>query len=86
MIALLAFKLFWKDKVSMANSLFSVGLDDLKNMSQDIVRMAKAQGATAAEADISLSVGHNVSVRLGETETIEYNRDKGLSVTVYFGE
>lgn len=86
MIALLAFKLFWKDKVSMANSLFSVGLDDLKNMSQDIVRMARAQGATAAEADISLSVGHNVSVRLGETETIEYNRDKGLSVTVYFGE
>jgi PmbA protein len=27
-----------------------------------------------------------VSVRLGETETIEYNRDKGVSVTVYFGQ
>jgi len=25
-------------------------------------------------------------VRLGETENIEYNRDKGISVTVYFGE
>ena len=70
----------------MASTPFSYSQDELNNMSQDIVRMAKAQGASAAEADISLSVGHNVSVRLGETETIEYNRDTGLSVTVYFGE
>jgi PmbA protein len=33
-----------------------------------------------------LGFGQNVSVRMGETETIEYNRDKGVSVTVYFGQ
>ena len=70
----------------MTNTVFSLSLDEIKNMSQDVLHMAKAQGASAAEADISLSVGHNISVRLGETETIEYNRDKGLSVTVYFGQ
>ena len=30
--------------------------------------------------------GQNVTVRRGEVETIEYNRDKGLSVTVYKGQ
>ncbi|MDE2367067.1 MAG: metalloprotease PmbA, partial [Betaproteobacteria bacterium] len=30
--------------------------------------------------------GQNVTVRRGEVETIEYNRDKGLSVTVYIGQ
>ena len=58
----------------------------LKACRKTLLKIAQSQGASAAEADISLSIGQNVSVRLGETETIEYNRDKGLSVTVYFGE
>lgn len=69
----------------MSDSTFSYSLDQLKQMSQDVLKIAKAAGASAAEADISLSVGQNVSVRLGEVETIEYNRDKGMSITVYFG-
>ncbi|NOT68131.1 MAG: metalloprotease PmbA [Methylophilaceae bacterium] len=48
--------------------------------------MAKAAGASHAEAEINLGFGQNVSVRLNETETIEYNRDKGVSVSVYFGQ
>lgn len=55
-------------------------------MAEDVVRLAKAAGASAAEAEISFGFGQNVSVRMGETETIEYNRDKGVSVTVYFGQ
>ncbi len=70
----------------MADSTFSYSVDQIKQMSQDVLETAKALGASAAEADVSLSVGQNVSVRLGETETIEYNRDKGMSVTVYFGQ
>jgi PmbA protein len=70
----------------MTKTAFSYSLDDLKTMSQDVLAIAKAQGASAAEVDVSLSIGQSVSVRLGETENIEYNRDKGLSITVYFGE
>ena len=70
----------------MTKSAFSYTLDEIKQMSQDVLKTAKALGASAAEADVSLSVGQNVSVRLAETETIEYNRDKGMSVTVYFGQ
>jgi PmbA protein len=47
---------------------------------------AKQRGATAASADVSVGFGQGVTVRQGEVETIEYNRDKGLSVTVYLGQ
>lgn len=46
---------------------------------------AKRAGATQAEADASLQQGFGVTVRLGEVETVEYQRDRGLGVTVYFG-
>ncbi len=49
--------------------------------------LAQAQqlGASAAEAAINLSQGLSVTVRLGEVETVEHTRDKGLGITVYFG-
>lgn len=47
---------------------------------------AHRQGASQAEADASRAKGLGVTVRLGEVETIEYQRDRGLSVTVYFGQ
>ena len=46
---------------------------------------AKARGASDAEVEVSAAVGQSVTVRRGEVETVEYNRDKGLAVTVYFG-
>ncbi|WP_137719497.1 metalloprotease PmbA [Methylobacillus flagellatus] len=55
-------------------------------MSTEVLAMTRAAGASAAEAEVSLGTGQNVSVRMGATETIEYNRDKGVSVTVYFGQ
>lgn len=70
----------------MADSGFTYSLDEIKQMSEDVLQVAKSSGASAAEAELSLSVGQNVSVRMGDTETVEYNRDKGMSVTVYFGQ
>src|SRR6201984_3330905 len=46
---------------------------------------ARRQGATQCEADASVSQGLSVSVRLGEVDTVEYQRDRGLGVTVDFG-
>ncbi len=46
---------------------------------------ARRQGASQCESDASVSQGLSVSVRLGEVDTIEYQRDRGLGVTVYFG-
>ncbi len=69
----------------MSDSGFSYTFEQVQQMTADVIRMAKRLGATAAEAEVSLSIGQNVSVRMGEVEHIEYNRDKGMSVTVYFG-
>lgn len=65
---------------------FSHSQQDLRQVSEDVLRQAKKVGASAAEAEVSLGMGQNVSVRLGAVETIEYNCDRGLSVTVYFGQ
>jgi PmbA protein len=65
---------------------FSFDLDTLKTLARDVLRVAVSQGATSAELDLTESHGQSVTVRRGEVETIEYNRDKGLGVTVYLGQ
>ncbi|MFC3685093.1 metalloprotease PmbA [Hydrogenophaga luteola] len=46
---------------------------------------AKRLGAADAAAEVSEGAGLNVSVRKGELENVERNRDKSLGVTVYLG-
>lgn len=65
---------------------FSYSSEVLQKIAQDVLDQARKRGATACETDISDGFGQNVTVRRGEVETIEYNRDKGLSVTVYIGQ
>jgi PmbA protein len=59
---------------------------ELKDVVASALAEAQATGASQAEADVSLQRGLTVTVRLGEVDTIEYHRDRGLSVTVYFGQ
>jgi len=46
---------------------------------------ARRGGAEEAEAAVNVDQGLSVTVRLGEVETLEYQRDRGLGVTVYVG-
>ena len=50
------------------------------------LEFAKKRGASDAEVEVSAAIGQSVTVRHGEVETVEYNRDKGLGITVYFGQ
>lgn len=59
--------------------------DQLKQLSQDVIKLAKKAGASSAEVDVSFGTGQTVSVRKGDIENIEYNRDKSVAVTVFFG-
>ena len=65
---------------------FSHADEELRNIAQEMLGYAKQRGASAASAEVSVGFGQAVTVRQGEVETIEYNRDKGLSVTVYLGQ
>jgi len=59
--------------------------DMLRQIAQDMVQYAMKQGATGCSAEVSEGVGQAVTVRQGEVETIEYNRDKGLGISVLIG-
>ena len=50
------------------------------------LEQARQQGATSAEAAASQGQGLSLNVRMGEIETIEHTRDRGLVVTVYLGQ
>ena len=59
---------------------------ELERIASGVLATAKAGGATAAETDISQAIGLSVTVRKDEVETIAWNRDKGIGVTVYVGQ
>ena len=65
---------------------FSYSADALRNIAQDMLAYAKQRGASAASVEVSEGIGQGVTVRHGEVETIEYNRDKGLGITAYLGQ
>jgi PmbA protein len=60
-------------------------IPELKSIVSDALARARELGASQAEADVSLQKGLTTTVRLGEVETVEYQRDRGMGVTVYFG-
>lgn len=60
-------------------------LERLQHSIEDLLKEAKRRGASGAEASVGSSAGIEVSVRLGEVETVEHTRDNGLGITVYFG-
>ncbi|HVC49954.1 MAG TPA: metalloprotease PmbA [Burkholderiales bacterium] len=70
----------------MADTGFTYSYEQLSELTSSVLDLARKAGASDAEADVSEGFGQTISVRLGEVETIEYNRDKGLNVTVYFGQ
>ncbi len=59
---------------------------DLERIVQQALALARKRGATAAEAGVGVGSGLSVTVRLGEVETLEYQRDRSLGVTVYVGQ
>ena len=65
---------------------FSYAFATLQQLAEDVLKHAKTKGATACEVDVSEGFGQSVGVRCGEVETIEFNRDKGIGITVYAGQ
>jgi PmbA protein len=61
------------------------GIPQLQDVVSFVLEEARRQGASQCEADASVSQGLGVTVRLGEVDTIEYQRDRGLGLTVYLG-
>jgi PmbA protein len=65
---------------------FSYSRSFFEGLVDQAIRHAKKLGATDASAAASEGAGLSVSVRMGELENVERNRDKSLGVTVYVGQ
>lgn len=61
-------------------------IEALSGLAQRVLDLCKANGASQAEVDCSESRGLSASVRMGSVETVESTRDRGVSLTVYFGQ
>ncbi len=68
-----------------ADDVFAYSRAFFENLVDAALAQAKKLGATDAGAQASEGCGLSVSVRLGELENVERNRDKSLGVTVYVG-
>lgn len=59
--------------------------EQLKALVSEVLAEAKRQSASSAEANVNINHGLSATVRLGEVETVEHNRDQGLTLTLFFG-
>lgn len=72
--------------MSQAEQGFSYSQDQFRQLIEDVLAEAKALGASDAGAEVSEGSGMSVSVRRGQLENVERNRDKSLGISVYLGQ
>ncbi len=61
-------------------------LNQLSEIAADVIERCRQLGASQAEVGLSIDRGLTTTVRLGEVETIERQHDRGVDVTVFFGQ
>jgi PmbA protein len=67
-------------------TVFAYSRDQFRQYVDDALAFARSLGASDAAAEVSEGVGLSVSVRKGEVENVERNRDKSMGITVYVGQ
>ena len=65
---------------------FAYSHDQFQQYVDDALAFARSVGASDASVEVSEGVGLSVSVRKGEVENVERNRDKSMGITVYMGQ
>ena len=65
---------------------FAYTREQFQSLVEDVLRHARTLGASEAAVEVSEGCGLSVSVRKGELETVERNRDKSLGVTLFVGQ
>ena len=70
----------------ISSSGFAYSRGQFQQLVEDALALARTVGASDAAAEVSEGAGLSVSVRMGELENVERNRDKSLGLTVYVGQ
>ncbi|WP_418320756.1 metalloprotease PmbA [Piscinibacter sakaiensis] len=69
-----------------AGSGFALSQQRFRELVEQALAGARKLGASDASVEVSEGVGLSVSVRKGELENVERNRDKSLSISLYLGQ
>ncbi|PYC20435.1 metalloprotease PmbA [Aquipseudomonas alcaligenes] len=72
--------------MSSAQTVGPQALPALQEQVEQILGEARRQGASACEVAVSMEQGLSTTVRQGEVETVEFNRDQGFGITLYVGQ
>ena len=73
-------------QASDKNHGFAHSQAQFQQLVEDTLGLARSLGASDAGAEVSEGMGLSVSVRKGELENVERNRDKSVGVSVYLGQ
>lgn len=68
-----------------ANDIFAE-INEVKDAVSQVLAHARQLGASSAEASMNRTRGISVETRNGEIETLEFNQDGGLGISVYVGQ
>src|SRR3954471_20319651 len=59
---------------------------EVRELAQAVLQRARRAGASACDCEVSEGYGLTVTVRKGQPDVVEHNRDRGLGVSIYMGE
>ena len=65
---------------------FTCSAEELRGIAHAVLERARRAGASGCDCDVSEGYGLSVTVRKGEPDTVEHNRDRSVGVSVYLGE
>lgn len=65
------------------NASSPMNAERLAELASDVVARARAAGADQVEVSVSIEHGLAVNARMRDVETVEFTRDRGLTLTVY---
>lgn len=68
------------------NSSTLKSTDELQDIMEKVLKLAKSQGVDEASVAINHDIGFAVDVRMGEVETVAFSEDQGVGVNVYIGQ
>ena len=59
--------------------------NQLREISETVLKLAKKYGASDAELSLNRGEGLSVEIHMGTVDKLEYHRDQGLNLSVYMG-
>lgn len=73
-------------KTQHNNSEVQKSTSELTRLMNEVLDLAKKEGATDATVVVNNDRGFSVDVRMGSVETVAFSEDKGVGLTVYIGQ